>query len=286
MWRLALRGRGRRHSTAPPPLSNNLTYRLERTVIKASSDIQPCGPILNLSAPALNLPCPSRSLVSAKTHTSSATKYVQPDERRIVLADTTGRPKVLHYWLYRILRPARYVVHRPSLRRRSADQRRTSPAPGAQPLGAYLLVKLPVRKMLPAIVLCWGASLCGMGGSTNVSLPRRGWSISASGLTCLTLQYHSLLATRFLLGFFEAACLPICASTSSSLPLAKVHWLTSRVAVSLITASWYRRQEQPMRIAAWVIRFSFRLKASTYAFLAASTEQMVSLTHSSARPSS
>ncbi|KAL8287098.1 hypothetical protein RQP46_004104 [Phenoliferia psychrophenolica] len=80
---------------------------------------------------------------------------------------------------------------------------------GAQPLAAYLLVKIPMNKFLPFIVLCWGASLCGMGGSTN---------------------YQSLLATRFLLGFFEAACLPT---------------------FSLITSSYYRRQEQPMRVAAW-----------------------------------
>lgn len=50
---------------------------------------------------------------------------------------------------------------------------------GAQPLGAYLLVKLPIRGFLSAVVLCWGASLCGMAGSTS---------------------YHTLLATRFLLG--------------------------------------------------------------------------------------
>ncbi|KAM0755202.1 MFS general substrate transporter [Meredithblackwellia eburnea MCA 4105] len=80
---------------------------------------------------------------------------------------------------------------------------------GAQPLSAYLLVKFNLRWFLPLIVLCWGASLCGMAGSTN---------------------YKSLLATRFLLGFFEAGCLPI---------------------FSMMTSMWYRRSEQPIRVAAW-----------------------------------
>lgn len=80
---------------------------------------------------------------------------------------------------------------------------------GAQPLGAYLLVKIPVRPFISVIVFCWGAALCGMSGSTN---------------------YHSLLASKFLLGFFESACLPL---------------------FTLITASWYRRSEQPLRVAAW-----------------------------------
>ncbi|ORY82361.1 major facilitator superfamily domain-containing protein [Leucosporidium creatinivorum] len=80
---------------------------------------------------------------------------------------------------------------------------------GAQPLAAYLLVKLPVRQMMPAIVFCWGVSLCGMAASNN---------------------FGSLVGTRFLLGFFEAACLPL---------------------FSLVTISWYRRSEQPLRVAAW-----------------------------------
>lgn len=73
---------------------------------------------------------------------------------------------------------------------------------GAQPLAAYLLVKLPVRPFLTGILFCWGVSLCGMAASNSFS---------------------SLAATRFLLGLFEAACLPM---------------------FSMITVAWYRRAEQ------------------------------------------
>lgn len=80
---------------------------------------------------------------------------------------------------------------------------------GAQPLGAWLLVKVPIRTLLPIIVFCWGVSLCGMAASNN---------------------YGSLVATRFLLGLFEALCLP---------------------AFAMVTSAWYRRAEQPLRVAAW-----------------------------------
>lgn len=62
---------------------------------------------------------------------------------------------------------------------------------------------------MPALILGWGAAQTGMAGASN---------------------YGGLLATRFLLGLFEAACYPL---------------------FSVITAQWYRRAEQPVRIAAW-----------------------------------
>jgi MFS family permease len=43
-------------------------------------------------------------------------------------------------------------------------------------------------------------------------------------------SFSGLVATRFLLGLFEAGCLPL---------------------FSVITAQWYRRSEQPLRVAAW-----------------------------------
>jgi MFS family permease len=43
-------------------------------------------------------------------------------------------------------------------------------------------------------------------------------------------SYSGLLATRFFLGLFEGACLPL---------------------FSVITNQWYRRAEQPIRVAAW-----------------------------------
>lgn len=79
----------------------------------------------------------------------------------------------------------------------------------AQPFGSWLLVKQPVKTLLPIVVICWGISQCGMAASNN---------------------FGSLAATRFLLGWFEAMVLPI---------------------LSLITATWYRRSEQPMRVAGW-----------------------------------
>ncbi|KAH8814596.1 putative allantoate permease [Flagelloscypha sp. PMI_526] len=80
---------------------------------------------------------------------------------------------------------------------------------GAQPIGAYVLVKFPVRVIMPVIVFFWGCALCGMAGSHN---------------------FTGLMISRFFLGWFEALCLPL---------------------FSLITSQWYRRVEQPMRVATW-----------------------------------
>ncbi|EPE36920.1 MFS general substrate transporter [Glarea lozoyensis ATCC 20868] len=56
-----------------------------------------------------------------------------------------------------------------------------------------------------------------------------GWGIAQTAMAgCRT--YHSLLAARFFLGLFEAGCLPL---------------------FSVITNQWYRRAEQPIRVAAW-----------------------------------
>ncbi|SMQ51507.1 unnamed protein product [Zymoseptoria tritici ST99CH_1A5] len=56
-----------------------------------------------------------------------------------------------------------------------------------------------------------------------------GWGIAQ---TCMAAchNYGGLLAARFFLGLFEAGCLPL---------------------FSIITSQWYRRAEQPMRVAAW-----------------------------------
>lgn len=62
---------------------------------------------------------------------------------------------------------------------------------------------------MPFLVTAWGISTVGLAFSTN---------------------YGSLLACRFLLGLFEASCLPLFA---------------------MVTATWYRRQEQPIRVAMW-----------------------------------
>ncbi|KAK1773495.1 major facilitator superfamily domain-containing protein [Copromyces sp. CBS 386.78] len=56
-----------------------------------------------------------------------------------------------------------------------------------------------------------------------------GWGIAQS-LTPLCKSFPAMLATRFFLGLFEAGCLPL---------------------FSVITAHWYRRSEQPVRVAGW-----------------------------------
>ncbi|KAK3312096.1 major facilitator superfamily domain-containing protein [Apodospora peruviana] len=56
-----------------------------------------------------------------------------------------------------------------------------------------------------------------------------GWGI-AQACTPLCHSFGGLLADRFFLGLFEAGCLPL---------------------FSIITAQWYRRSEQPLRVAAW-----------------------------------
>ncbi|KAJ7099656.1 major facilitator superfamily domain-containing protein [Mycena epipterygia] len=77
------------------------------------------------------------------------------------------------------------------------------------PFSSYLLVRVPPRILMSVICSCWGIALCGMAASTT---------------------YPALAACRFLLGLFEAACLPLFA---------------------ILTSVWYRRAEQPLRICVW-----------------------------------
>ncbi|KAK9312137.1 major facilitator superfamily domain-containing protein [Lipomyces starkeyi] len=56
-----------------------------------------------------------------------------------------------------------------------------------------------------------------------------GWGIAQTSLAACH-NFRSLMAARFFLGLFEAGCLPL---------------------FSIITSQWYRRAEQPLRIAAW-----------------------------------
>ncbi|RSH95250.1 hypothetical protein EHS25_000336 [Saitozyma podzolica] len=80
---------------------------------------------------------------------------------------------------------------------------------GWQPFSSYLLVRVPPRYLMTALVFLWGSVEAGLGGCSS---------------------FGSLMALRFFLGLFEAGCLPL---------------------FSLMTAQWYRRSEQPMRVAAW-----------------------------------
>lgn len=89
----------------------------------------------------------------------------------------------------------------------------SSIAPIAQlvwlPFSSWLMVRVPPRILMPTLVFGWGSAQACMGACHN---------------------FGGLMATRFLLGLFEAACLPL---------------------FSIITSQWYRRAEQPMRVAAW-----------------------------------
>ncbi|KAA8647799.1 hypothetical protein EYZ11_010349 [Aspergillus tanneri] len=78
-----------------------------------------------------------------------------------------------------------------------------------QPFSSYLIVKVPHRILMPSLMTGWGVAQAAMAGCHS---------------------FGALLATRFLLGLFEAGCLPL---------------------FSVITSQWYRRAEQPLRVAAW-----------------------------------
>ncbi|KAI4692535.1 hypothetical protein J4E81_006950 [Alternaria sp. BMP 2799] len=79
----------------------------------------------------------------------------------------------------------------------------------AQPLVAVLLVKLRMGKFMGVMVFTWGCILCGMAGASS---------------------FAGLMATRFLLGAFEAAVAP---------------------AFIAVVQMWYKRGEQTNRNAAW-----------------------------------
>ncbi|WVQ80475.1 hypothetical protein IAT38_002580 [Cryptococcus sp. DSM 104549] len=78
-----------------------------------------------------------------------------------------------------------------------------------QPFSSYLLIKVPARYLMPAMVFGWGAAQACMAAAHT---------------------WPGLMAARAFLGLFEAGCLPL---------------------FSLLTAQWYRRSEQPVRVAAW-----------------------------------
>ncbi|KAH8652080.1 MFS transporter [Xylariales sp. PMI_506] len=56
-----------------------------------------------------------------------------------------------------------------------------------------------------------------------------GWGVAQASMAACH-DYKGLLVTRFFLGLFEGGCLPL---------------------FSVITSQWYRRSEQPLRVAAW-----------------------------------
>ena len=77
------------------------------------------------------------------------------------------------------------------------------------PFTSVAIVKVPHRILMPTLILGWGLAQTCMAASHN---------------------YTGLVISRFFLGLFEAACLPL---------------------FGVMTSQWYRRAEQPIRIAAW-----------------------------------
>lgn len=77
------------------------------------------------------------------------------------------------------------------------------------PFASAVIVKVPHRILMSILIFGWGLAQTCMAASHN---------------------YAGLVTSRFFLGLFEAACLPL---------------------FGVITSQWYRRAEQPVRIAAW-----------------------------------
>ena len=94
-----------------------------------------------------------------------------------------------------------------------------------QPTVAVLLVKLPIGKFTGVMVFTWGCILCGMAGATN---------------------FGGLLATRFLLGAFEAAV----GKQNPALVHANLLTTTAPAFIAVVQM-WYKRGEQTNRNAAW-----------------------------------
>lgn len=79
-----------------------------------------------------------------------------------------------------------------------------------QPLSIVLLVRVPPRILLPALMLGWGIV----------------HTCTAAAANCFVV----ILVVRFLVGLLEGSVLPL---------------------LCLFVSGWYRRREQPVRIAVW-----------------------------------
>lgn len=90
-----------------------------------------------------------------------------------------------------------------------------------------------VSSIAPIAQLCWQP----FSSYLIVKVPHRilmpafmlGWGLAGVGMAFCS-NFGGLLACRFFLGLFEAGCLPLFA---------------------VITSQWYRRSEQPFRVALW-----------------------------------
>ncbi|KAL2761005.1 hypothetical protein ACRALDRAFT_205150 [Sodiomyces alcalophilus JCM 7366] len=86
-----------------------------------------------------------------------------------------------------------------------------------QPIVAYSLVRFPIGKFISVMVLCWGSMLCVMTAAKD---------------------FGGLMATRLLLGVFEAS------ANADEDGLAAPTFIA-------VVQMWYRRREQTLRNASW-----------------------------------
>ncbi len=90
-----------------------------------------------------------------------------------------------------------------------------------------------VAAIAPAAQLAWQpfSSILIVKVRPRILMPAMvlGWGLAQACLPA-SRNFGDLVACRFFLGLFEAGCLPL---------------------FSIITSQWYRRSEQPMRVALW-----------------------------------
>lgn len=99
-----------------------------------------------------------------------------------------------------------------------------------QPFSAYIIVRVNHRQFMTVCVFCWGTAA---GECCYLTFDRDRNLCTACMAACDS--FSSIAACRFLLGLFEAANIPL---------------------FSMTTATWYRRNEQPLRVCAWFIQNS------------------------------
>ncbi|KAE8450991.1 hypothetical protein EG329_005431 [Mollisiaceae sp. DMI_Dod_QoI] len=91
----------------------------------------------------------------------------------------------------------------------------------------YLVQKLPVAKYLGACIVLWGICVV---------------------LNCVSTNYAALVALRVLLGCFESVLAP----RYEDFPLPPSDGAETLInSLILITAMWYKKKEQPMRVGIW-----------------------------------
>jgi MFS family permease len=98
----------------------------------------------------------------------------------------------------------------------------------SQPLHGYLMQKVSTSKYLGVNVIIWGIIVaCALRPSNSST-----WRPDLFPVHCIAKNFGGIVTLRVLLGIFEAAVTPC---------------------LMLITGAWYKRSEQPLRIASWYL---------------------------------